>query len=89
VLVLALLREAEKRLTELLEWIARRLVDEPDSVRVETEEREDAVVFHLHVAPDDVGKVIGRQGRIARALRSIVRAAGARADRRYLLEIAD
>jgi predicted RNA-binding protein YlqC (UPF0109 family) len=74
---------------ELLEWIARRLVDEPDSVRVETEEREDAVIFHLYVAPDDVGKVIGRQGRLARALRSIVRAAGARADRRYLLEIVD
>jgi predicted RNA-binding protein YlqC (UPF0109 family) len=75
--------------TELLEYIARRLVDEPDAVRVETEEREDAVVFRLHVAPDDVGKVIGRQGRLARALRSIVRAAGARADRRYVLEIAD
>jgi len=74
---------------ELLEWIARRLVDEPDAVRVETEEREDAVVFHLFVAPDDVGKVIGKQGRIARALRSIVRAAGARAEERYLLEIAD
>ncbi|HSI97858.1 MAG TPA: KH domain-containing protein [Gaiellaceae bacterium] len=76
-------------MAELLEWIARRLVDEPDAVRVETEEREGAVVFHLHVAPDDVGKVIGRQGRMARALRSIVRAAGARADERYLLEIAD
>jgi uncharacterized protein len=73
---------------ELLEWVARRLVDDPEAVRVETEEREDAVVFHLHVAPDDVGKVIGRQGRLARALRSIVRSAGARADRRYLLEIA-
>jgi predicted RNA-binding protein YlqC (UPF0109 family) len=77
------------KMAELLEWIARRLVDEPDAVRVETEEREDAIVFHLHVAPDDVGKVIGRQGRIARALRSIVRAAGARADERYLLEIVD
>lgn len=76
-------------MAELLEWIARRLVDEPDAVRVETEEREDAVVFHLRVAPDDVGKVIGRQGRMARALRSIVRAAGARAHARYLLEIAD
>jgi predicted RNA-binding protein YlqC (UPF0109 family) len=74
---------------ELLEWIARRLVDEPDSVRVEREERDDAIVFRLHVAPDDVGKVIGRQGRMARALRSIVRAAGARADERYVLEIAD
>ena len=76
-------------MAELLEWIARRLVDDPDAVRVDTEEREDAIVFHLHVAPDDVGKVIGRQGRIARALRSLVRAAGARADRRFLLEIAD
>ena len=57
-------------MAELLEWIARRLVDEPDAVRVETEEREDAIVFHLHVSPDDVGKVIGKQGRIARALRS-------------------
>ena len=74
---------------ELLEWIARRLVDEPEAVRVETEEREDAIIFHLHVAPDDIGKVIGKQGRIARALRSIVRAAGARAEERYLLEIAD
>jgi uncharacterized protein len=55
---------------------------------VETEKREDAVVFRLYVAPDDVGKVIGRQGRMARALRSIVRAAGARAEERYVLEIA-
>ena len=76
-------------MADLLEWLARHLVDDPESVRVETEEREDAVVFHLHVAPDDVGKVIGRQGRIARALRSIVRAGAARADRRFLLEIAD
>jgi uncharacterized protein len=73
---------------ELLEWVVRRLVDEPDAVRVETEESEDAIVFRLHVAPDDVGKVIGRQGRMARALRSIVRAAGARAEERYVLEIA-
>jgi uncharacterized protein len=76
-------------LAELLEWVARRLVDEPDAVRVETEEREDAIVFRLRVASDDVGKVIGRQGRMARALRSIVRAGGARADERYILEIAD
>ena len=75
-------------MAELLEWVARRLVDEPDAVRVETEESEDAVIFRLFVAPDDVGKVIGRQGRMARALRSIVRAAGARAEERYVLEIA-
>ena len=76
-------------MVEVLEWIVRRLVDEPDAVRVEREERDDAVLFRLYVAPDDVGKVIGRQGRMARALRSIVRAAGARADERYVLEIAD
>jgi uncharacterized protein len=74
--------------TELVEFLARGLVDEPDAVRVEREERDDAVVLHLHVAPEDVGKVIGRQGRIARALRAVVRAGGARENRRVLLEIA-
>jgi predicted RNA-binding protein YlqC (UPF0109 family) len=73
---------------ELVEFLARRLVDEPDAVRVEREERDDVVVFHLHVAPEDVGKVIGRQGRIARALRAVVRAGGVREERRLLLEIA-
>ena len=67
------MREANEGVAELLEWLARRLVDDPEAVRVETEEREDAVVFHLHVADDDVGKVIGRQGRIARALRLSLR----------------
>ena len=74
-------------MVELVEFLARRLVDQPDAVRVEREEREDAVVFHLHVAPEDVGKVIGRQGRIARALRTIVRAGGARSNERAHLEI--
>jgi predicted RNA-binding protein YlqC (UPF0109 family) len=72
---------------ELVEFLARSLVDDPDAVRVEREEREDALVLHLHVAPDDVGKVIGRQGRIARALRAIVRASGARSHNRVVLEI--
>ena len=74
---------------ELLAYLARELVDDPEAVRVEEEEREDALVLVLHVAPDDVGKVIGRQGRIARALRTLVRASGARDDRRIVLEIAD
>jgi predicted RNA-binding protein YlqC (UPF0109 family) len=74
---------------ELLEYLARQLVDQPDEVRVDTEEREDAFVLHLHVAEEDVGKVIGRQGRIARALRTIVRASAAGGDRRVLVEIAD
>jgi uncharacterized protein len=74
---------------DLLAWIARHLVDEPDAVRVETEERSDATILRLHVAPADVGKVIGRQGRIARALRTVVRASGARSGRRQVLEIVD
>ena len=57
-------------MTEIVEYLARRLVDEPSAVRVEQVERADATVLQLWVAPDDVGKVIGRQGRIARALRS-------------------
>jgi uncharacterized protein len=76
-------------LSELLAYLARRLVDDPDAVRVEEEERDDTLVLRLHVAKDDVGKVIGRQGRIARALRAIVRAGGARQRRRLILEIAD
>ena len=73
--------------TEIVEYLARRLVDDPDSVEVEEVEQDGAVVVQLHVAPDDVGKVIGRQGRIARALRTIVRASAARRDQRVLLEI--
>jgi hypothetical protein len=74
---------------ELLAYLARELVDEPDAVRVETEEREGALVLVLHVAPDDLGKVIGRQGRIARALRTVVRASAVREGRRVLVEIAE
>ena len=74
---------------DLLAWIARGLVDDPDAVRVECIDEGDVVVLRLQVAPDDVGKVIGRQGRVARALRTLVRAAGARGDRRLVLEIAD
>jgi len=74
---------------ELVEYLARRLVDEPDAVRAEEVEREGDLVIELHVAPDDVGKVIGRQGRIARALRTLVRAGGAHEGRRIVLEIVD
>ena len=75
--------------SEIVEYLARRLVDDPDAVRVEEVEREGALVLQLHVAQDDVGKVIGRQGRIARALRTVVRASAARQDRRVMLEILD
>jgi predicted RNA-binding protein YlqC (UPF0109 family) len=76
-------------LAELLAELARRLVDDPDAVRVEEIERDGAHVLQLHVAKDDVGKVIGRQGRIARALRTIVRAGAARSSYRVLVEIVD
>ena len=76
-------------MAELLDYLARRLVDEPDAVRVEEVEEDDALVLRLHVAPDDVGKVIGRQGRIARALRTLIRAGGSHEGRRIVLEIVD
>jgi len=74
---------------ELVEYLVRRLVDDPDAVKVEETERDGDVVLALHVAPDDVGKVIGRQGRIARALRTVVRASAARRDQRVMLEIVE
>ena len=77
-------------MAELVTELARRLVDEPDAVRVEEIEDEDGtLVLRLHVAEGDVGKVIGRQGRLARALRTIVRAGGVEAGRRLQLEIVD
>ena len=64
-------------MVELLAELARRLVDEPDAVRVEEVEGDDgALVLRLHVAEADVGTVIGRQGRLARALRTLVRVVG-------------
>jgi uncharacterized protein len=74
---------------ELLEHLARQLVDDPDAVEVQEVRQEGATVLQLRVAKDDVGKVIGRQGRIARALRAIVRASGARSHRRVVLEIVE
>jgi uncharacterized protein len=74
---------------DLLAWLARQLVDDPDAVRVEQVEREDVTVLELYVAPDDRGKVIGRQGRLARALRTIVRASATRSRRRVILDIVE
>ena len=76
-------------MAELVAYLAKQLVDEPDQVRVEEVEEDGALVIKLHVAPADVGKVIGRQGRIARALRQVVRAAGADERRRVHLEIVE
>lgn len=61
-----------------LTLITQSLVDDPDAVVIETEERSRAVRFRVHVAPGDMGRVIGRRGRVAQAIRTIVRVAGAR-----------
>jgi len=76
--------ESRQEVRLLIEQIAKALVDEPDQVTVA---QADGDVIELSVAPNDVGKVIGRQGRVARALRSLTSAAGARAQKRYTLEI--
>ena len=74
---------------ELVDYLARRLVEHPDAVAVEEVEEDGALVIRLHVAEEDLGRVIGRGGRVARALRTLVRAGGAHGDRRVLLEIVE
>ena len=76
-------------MAELLAYLACELVDDPAAVRVESAERDGALVLVLHVAADDLGKVIGRGGRIVRALRTLVNASAAGIGRRVVVEIAD
>ena len=72
---------------DLVEFIAKALVDHPDEVRVEQIEDERATILELHVASDDMGKVIGKQGRIAKAIRTVVNAASASEKKRFMVEI--
>lgn len=74
---------------ELLEFLARSLVDHPEEVRVEETETDNGVVLRLSVAKDDVGKVIGKQGRIARALRTVVKASAVKDGKQATVEIVD
>ena len=75
---------------ELLEHLVRALVDRPDQVRVEEFTEDDGtVVFELSVAPEDYGKVIGRGGRTAQAIRAVVKAAGVRREKRVLVDIVE
>jgi predicted RNA-binding protein YlqC (UPF0109 family) len=74
---------------ELLEFLARELVDEPDAVEVTEIQDERGLLLQLRVAEEDMGKVIGRGGRTARAIRSVVRAAGTRAGVHASVEIVD
>jgi len=72
---------------ELVEVIAKSLVDNPDEVIVTQKEEDDAIVIELKVAASDMGKVIGRQGRIAKAIRTVVKSASSKCDKKVIVEI--
>ena len=72
---------------EVLETLAKALVDEPDSVSVTVVEEDDKTVLELRVAQSDMGKVIGKQGRIAKAIRTVVKAAASHENKRAVVEI--
>ena len=74
---------------ELIEFVAKSLVDHPDEVRTRLYDRDQQTVVELEVDPADLGKVIGRQGRTARAIRNLLSAAGQKTRRRYALDIVD
>lgn len=74
-------------LKDLVEFIVKELVDEPDKVAVTEIQGEQAIVLELHVAQTDIGKVIGKQGRIVKAIRLLLGAAGAKSKKRVTLEI--
>ena len=73
----------------VLLYLAKSIVEDPDAVIVETEERLNSVTLRLHVAPSDMGRVIGRRGRVAQAIRSVVRAAGAKEGVEATVDIVD
>lgn len=80
----------EPRLEELVTFLARSLVDNPDEVEVTSTEPDDSRVdIELRVAQDDMGRIIGRQGRTIRAIRSVVKAAAVKADKRVDVEVPD
>ena len=74
---------------DLVSFLAKSLVDHPDEVYTSTYDRADSTVIELEVAQEDLGKVIGRQGRTARAMRTLLAAAGQKSRRRYSLDILD
>ena len=79
--------ESAGNMHALVEQIAKALVDTPDQVAVEAVDEDETVVLELKVSPNDLGKVIGKQGRTARAMRNLLSAAAVRSNRRYTLEI--
>lgn len=79
--------ESVQRVRDLLSGIASSLVDQPEKIRIEAEEFESETVLRLYVAHEDLGKVIGKQGRTARSLRTILSAAGSKLQRRFSLDV--
>ena len=76
-------------MTELLEFLVRALVEDPEAVVVEELEEEGDLVYEITVAEDDLGRVIGKGGRVANAIRTIAKAAAVRLDRRVIVDILD
>ena len=74
-------------MVELVKYIAQSLVEKPEAVDVREVETEDSIVIELHVDEDDMGKVIGKQGRIAKAIRTVVKAASVKSDKPVFVEI--
>lgn len=72
---------------ELVEYIAKALVDNPDEVSVNEVEGSQSIIIELKVAPEDMGKIIGKQGRIAKAIRTVVKAAAIKENKRVVVEI--
>jgi predicted RNA-binding protein YlqC (UPF0109 family) len=72
---------------ELVEIIAKHLVDNPDEVKFKETEGDRSIIIELSVAPEDMGKVIGKQGRIAKAIRTVVKSAAAKIDKKVIVEI--
>lgn len=81
--------DSEEKLVEkdLVEYVTRALVDQPDAVQVTVVEGERSTILELRVAPDDVGRVIGKSGRIAKAVRTLINATAVRGGRHVVLEI--
>jgi len=75
--------------TELLEFLVRALVEDPDAVQVEELEEDGDLVYEISVAEDDLGRVIGKGGRVANAIRTVAKAAAVRLDRRVIVDILD
>jgi uncharacterized protein len=75
--------------TELLEFLVRALVEDPEAVEVEELEEEGDLVYEISVAEDDLGRVIGKGGRVANAIRTVAKAAAVRLDRRVIIDILD